>query len=197
MRLILLGPPGAGKGTQAQRIVDAYGIVQLSTGDMLRAAVAAETPVGLQAKEIMARGDLVTDSIVIQIVSDRLDAPDCANGFILDGFPRTVAQAEALEDLLDSKDMALDTTIELAVDEAALLARIEKRAAETEGGARADDNAEALKKRLAVYHEQTAPLIAFYKQQGLLETVDGMQAIDDVTKAIRNILESVKTSVKA
>ena len=197
MRLILLGPPGAGKGTQAQRIVDDYSIVQLSTGDMLRAAVAAETPVGLQAKEIMARGDLVTDSVVIQIVSDRIDEPDCANGFILDGFPRTVAQAEALEKLLDEKDMALDTTVELAVDETALLARIEKRASETEGGARADDNAEALKKRLDVYREQTAPLIAFYKQKGLLKTVDGMQSIDEVTGAIKNILESVKPAVKA
>ena len=197
MRLILLGPPGAGKGTQAQRIVDDYSIVQLSTGDMLRAAVAAETPIGLQAKEIMARGDLVTDSVVIQIVSDRIDEPDCANGFILDGFPRTVAQAEALETLLDEKDMALDTTVELAVDETALLARIEKRASETEGGARADDNAEALKKRLDVYREQTAPLIAFYKQKGLLKTVDGMQSIDEVTGAIKNILESVKPTAKA
>jgi len=192
MRLILLGPPGAGKGTQAQRIVDAFDIVQLSTGDMLRAAVAAETPVGLQAKEIMARGDLVTDSVVIQIVSDRIDEPDCANGFILDGFPRTVAQADALEDLLERKGMQLNTTVELAVDESALLARIEKRAAETAGGARADDNAEALKKRLAVYREQTAPLIEFYRGKGMLKSVDGMQSIDDVTAAIMEVLQSVK-----
>lgn len=192
MRLILLGPPGAGKGTQAQRIVDAFDIVQLSTGDMLRAAVAAETPVGLQAKEIMARGDLVTDSVVIRIVSDRIDEPDCANGFILDGFPRTVAQADALEDLLERKSMQLNTTVELAVDESALLARIEKRASETAGGARADDNAEALKKRLAVYREQTAPLIDFYRGKGMLKSVDGMQSIDDVTAAIMAVLHSVK-----
>lgn len=192
MRLILLGPPGAGKGTQAQRIVEAFDIVQLSTGDMLRAAVAAESPVGLQAKEIMARGDLVTDSVVIQIVSERVDEPDCANGFILDGFPRTVAQADALETLLESKGMQLNTTVELAVDESVLLARIEKRASETAGGARADDNAEALKKRLAVYREQTAPLIDFYKGKKLLRSVDGMQSVDDVTAAIMAVLESVK-----
>lgn len=192
MRLILLGPPGAGKGTQAQRIVDAFDIVQLSTGDMLRAAVAAETPVGLQAKEIMARGDLVTDSVVIQIVSERIDEPDCANGFILDGFPRTVAQADALEGLLESKGMQLNTTVELAVDESVLLARIEKRASETTGGARADDNADALKKRLAVYREQTAPLIEFYRGKGLLKSIDGMQSIDEVTAAIMEVLHSVK-----
>jgi len=192
MRLILLGPPGAGKGTQAQRIVEAFDIAQLSTGDMLRAAVAAETPVGLQAKEIMARGELVTDSVVIQIVSDRIDEPDCANGFILDGFPRTVRQAEALETLLESKGMQLNTTVELSVDEAVLLSRIEKRAAESAGGARADDNAEALKKRLDVYREQTAPLIEFYKGKGLLRSVDGMQPIDAVTASIMAVLETVK-----
>ncbi|MEM8813596.1 MAG: adenylate kinase [Pseudomonadota bacterium] len=197
MRLILLGPPGAGKGTQATRIVEKFDIVQLSTGDMLRAAVAAETPVGLEAKEIMARGDLVPDSVVVQIVSDRFDQPDCANGFILDGFPRTVAQAEALGTLLHSKGMMLDVVIELAVDDEALLARIEKRAAETAGGARADDNAEALKKRLAVYHEQTAPLIAYYREQGLLKTLDGMQDIDDVTAAINGVLEPEKSSASA
>lgn len=192
MRLILLGPPGAGKGTQAQRIVEAFDIVQLSTGDMLRAAVAAETPVGLQAKEIMARGELVTDSVVIGIVSDRIDEPDCANGFILDGFPRTVAQAGALETLLESKGLNLNTTVELAVDETALLARIEKRASETVGGARADDNADALKKRLDVYREQTAPLIDFYEGKGLLKSVDGMQPIDSVTESIMTVLQSVK-----
>jgi len=192
MRLILLGPPGAGKGTQAQRIVDTYGIVQLSTGDMLRAAVAAQTPVGLQVKEIMAKGELVTDSVVIEIVSDRIDEPDCANGFILDGFPRTVAQAEALEELLAGKGLKLNTTIELAVDETALLARIEQRALETVGGARADDNADALTKRLDVYQRQTAPLIAYYKDKGLLKSVDGMQSIDAVTKSILAVLESVK-----
>ncbi len=197
MRMMLLGPPGAGKGTQAQRIVDAYDIVQLSTGDMLRAAVAAETPVGLQAKEIMARGDLVPDSVVIQIVSDRLDEPDCANGFILDGFPRTVAQAEALDALLEEKGLRLDTTIELAVDDTALLQRIEKRASETVGGARADDNADALKKRLDVYHAQTKPLIDFYRGKGLLMSVDGMQSIDDVTTSIMAALDRVKSSATA
>ncbi|MEM1046206.1 MAG: adenylate kinase [Pseudomonadota bacterium] len=197
MRMMLLGPPGAGKGTQAQRIVDAHGIVQLSTGDMLRAAVAAATPVGLQAKEIMARGDLVPDSVVIQIVSDRFDQPDCANGFILDGFPRTVAQAEALDALLDEKGLRLDTVIELSVDDAALLQRIEKRASETVGGARADDNADALKKRLDVYHAQTKPLIDFYRGKGLLMSVDGMQAIDDVTTSIMAALDRVKSSATA
>ncbi|MEO1067443.1 MAG: adenylate kinase [Pseudomonadota bacterium] len=189
MRLILLGPPGAGKGTQAQRIVEERGVVQLSTGDMLRAAVAAGTPIGLQAKEIMERGDLVSDDIISGIISDRLDQDDCAAGFILDGFPRTVAQAEALENLLAEKDMALDAVVELTVDEAALLARIEQRAAET-GGARADDNAETLKKRLAVYREQTAPVSDFYAKTGALKTVDGMASIDEVATAINEILDA-------
>ncbi len=190
MRLILLGPPGAGKGTQAVRIQERYGAVQLSTGDMLRAAVAAETPVGLKAKDIMARGELVPDDVVVGIISDRLDQPDCAKGFILDGFPRTTAQAGALDRLLREKAMELDAVVELAVDEGILIDRIEKRARETVGGPRADDNAEALKKRLVVYREQTAPLIAYYQDKGLLRRVDGMADIDAVTQEIAEVLEA-------
>lgn len=191
MRLILLGPPGAGKGTQAQRIQDRFGACQLSTGDMLRAAVAAGTPVGLIAKDIMERGELVPDEVVVNIISERIDAPDCARGFILDGFPRTVAQAEALDALLADKDMALDAVVELAVDESILVERIEKRARETEGGPRADDNVEALRKRLEVYREQTAPLIDYYEGTGLLKRVDGMADIDTVSAEIVGMLEAV------
>ena len=188
MRLILLGPPGAGKGTQAERLVKDYQIAQLSTGDMLRAAVAAQTPVGIKAKEIMERGELVSDEIVCAIISDRVDEPDCANGFILDGFPRTIAQAEALNGILAGKGLKLDAVVEIRVDEGILLSRIEKRAAETVGGPRADDNAEALKKRLDVYKAQTAPLIEFYTESGELKTVDGMQDIDSVAAAIKEAL---------
>lgn len=190
MRLIFLGPPGAGKGTQAARIEERYGIRQLSTGDMLRAAVAAGTPVGQKAKDIMARGDLVPDDVVVQIISDRLDEPDCAKGFILDGFPRTVAQAEALDGLLKSKGIRLDAVVELEVDGSILIERIEKRACETAGGPRADDNAEALKKRLDVYHAQTAPLVAYYRDKGLLRSVDGMASMDEVTDQIVSVLEA-------
>lgn len=190
MRLIFLGPPGAGKGTQAARIEERYGIRQLSTGDMLRAAVAAGTPVGQKAKDIMARGDLVPDDVVVQIISDRLDEPDCAKGFILDGFPRTVAQAEALDVLLKSKGIRLDAVVELEVDGSILIERIEKRARETAGGPRADDNAEALKKRLDVYHAQTAPLVAYYREKGLLRSVDGMASMDEVTDQIVSVLEA-------
>lgn len=189
MRLILLGPPGAGKGTQAQFLVDDHGIVQLSTGNMLRAAVAAQTPIGLEAKEIMDRGDLVPDAVVVEIVANRIDEPDCANGFILDGFPRTVAQAEALGDMLASKNMKLDAVVELSVDEGILLARIEKRAAESADGPRADDNAEALSKRLTVYRQQTAPLIDYYGGKGMLKTVDGMDTMDGVRAAIEKVLK--------
>jgi adenylate kinase len=191
MRLILLGPPGAGKGTQASNLVEKFGIVQLSTGDMLRAATAAGTPVGLHAKEIMARGELVPDDIVVEIVADRISQPDAHNGFILDGFPRTVPQAEALDHMLHQKKLDLDAVIELKVDEGILLKRIQKRAAEmaARGEAlRADDNAEALHKRLEAYRRQTAPLIAFYADKGILRTVDGMAGIEDVAKAIEQVL---------
>ena len=191
MRLILLGPPGAGKGTQAARLTEKFKIPQLSTGDMLRAAVKAGTPVGLQAKAVMDAGGLVSDEIVCGIISDRIEEADAANGFILDGFPRTVAQARALDELLAKKSMDLDAIVELKVDENALLARIEKRAAETlaAGGAvRADDNPEAFKVRLVSYREQTAPVSAYYASKGVLKTVDGMAPIDEVTKALDAIL---------
>lgn len=187
MKLILLGPPGAGKGTQAQRLVEKHGLVQLSTGDMLRAAVKAGTPVGLKAKDVMARGELVSDEIVVGIIEDRIAEPDCAKGFILDGFPRTVAQAEALDAMLAKTGMELDAVIELKVDEGILVGRIEKRVADmTARGepVRADDNAEALKKRLDAYRAQTAPVSDYYASRGALKIVDGMAPIDDVTQAI-------------
>lgn len=188
MRLILLGPPGAGKGTQAQKLVERHGIVQLSTGDMLRAAVKAETPIGLEAKAIMDRGELVPDSVVVEIVSERLDEPDCARGFILDGFPRTVPQAEALEKLLETKSLQLDAVVELVVDEDALLDRVKKRVAESGENVRSDDNAEALKKRLDVYRAQTAPLAEFYRQKGLLKQINGMAPIEEVATEIDGVL---------
>lgn len=191
MRLILLGPPGAGKGTQAQRLVEKHGIVQLSTGDMLRAAVAAGTPVGQRAKDIMARGELVPDDVVVAIIEDRIEQPDAKNGFILDGFPRTVGQAEALEKLLAKKGLKLDGVIELMVDDSILLERIEKRIAEMQArgeAVRADDNAESLGKRLTAYHVQTAPLSHYYRQKGLHKATDGMAPIDAVTEAIGELL---------
>jgi len=191
MRLILLGPPGAGKGTQAQRLVAKHGIVQLSTGDMLRAAVAAGTPVGQRAKDIMARGELVPDEVVVDIIEDRIEQPDARKGFILDGFPRTVAQAEALERLLESKGLKLDAVIELKVDDGALLKRIETRVAQMQArgeAVRPDDNPEALKKRLDAYHAQTAPLSTHYRGKGLLKIADGMASIDEVTQAIAALL---------
>jgi adenylate kinase len=194
MRLILLGPPGAGKGTQAQRLVEKYGIVQLSTGDMLRAAVAAQTPVGLQAKDIMASGALVPDEIVIGIISDRLDQPDMKNGFILDGFPRTVPQAAALDELLKAKRIKLDAVIELRVNESALLDRVETRVAEMRARGeevRADDTPEVLSKRLASYRSQTEPLIHYYSERRKLATVDGMMAIEHVTGEINRILSAL------
>jgi adenylate kinase len=191
MRLILLGPPGAGKGTQAQRLVERHGIVQLSTGDMLRAAVNAGTPVGLKAKDIIARGELVPDDIVVAIVADRIDEPDAAKGFILDGFPRTVPQAEALDRMLADKGLKLDAVIELKVDLAILLGRVEKRIAEmTAFGqpVRADDNPQALTTRLDAYRAQTAPLVDYYGKKGVLKTVDGMASIPEVGQAIDRIL---------
>ena len=213
MRLILLGPPGAGKGTQAQRLMDAYNIVQLSTGDMLRAAVAAGTEVGLRGRAVMEAGDLVSDDIVVGIISDRVDEPDCKNGFILDGFPRTLAQAEALELMLTEKKLRLDAVIEMQVDDGLLIDRVTGRytcancgagyhdknlkpkvdgvcdnCGRTEFSRRADDNAETVASRLQAYHEQTAPLLPFYRAKGNLQTVDGMADIDDVTKAMRTLL---------
>lgn len=193
MRLILLGPPGAGKGTQAARLVQKYGIPQLSTGDMLRAAVKAGSPVGVKAKAVMDAGGLVSDEIVIGIIKDRIREADASRGFILDGFPRTVAQARALEKLLAAENMRLDAVVELKVDEQALLARIENRARETVaagGSVRADDNPESFKIRLDAYREQTAPVSAFYASIGELKTVDGMAPIDAVTKAIDGALAS-------
>ena len=187
MRIILLGPPGAGKGTQAQFICEQFRIPQISTGDMLRAAVAAGSPLGEQAKAIMDRGDLVSDDIILGMIAERMDSPDCANGVILDGFPRTVAQADGLAAMMQDRGLSLDHVIEIEVDEAALFARIETRAAET-GGTRSDDNAETLKKRLAVYHENTAPLLPYYADKGLLRTVDGMSGIDEVGRQIDGIL---------
>ncbi|MBR0788757.1 adenylate kinase [Bradyrhizobium manausense] len=191
MRIILLGPPGSGKGTQAQLLVQRYGIVQLSTGEMLRAAVAAGTPVGLKAKEIMSSGGLVPDEVVVGIISDRIDQPDAKNGFILDGFPRTVPQAEALDDLLRHKHLKLDAVIELRVNESALLSRVETRVAQMrERGeeVRVDDTPEVLTKRLASYRSLTEPLIHYYSERRKLSTIDGMMAIDEVTRAIHRQL---------
>ena len=188
MNVILFGPPGAGKGTQAQMLVSEFGLVQLSTGDMLRAAIAAKSELGLKAKSIMDAGQLVSDDIMIGMISERMDAPDCANGVILDGFPRTVAQAEALDQMFADKNIALDSVIEIAVDEAALFARIENRAAET-GGSRSDDNAEVLAERLKVYHANTAPILPYYNDKNKLVTIDGMQSIDKVSEDIRSVMQ--------
>jgi adenylate kinase len=194
MRLILLGPPGAGKGTQAQRLIHRHGIVQLSTGEMLRAAVAAQTPVGLKAKDIMAAGGLVPDDIVIGIISDRLDQPDAVKGFILDGFPRTVPQAAALDELLKKKHIKLDAVIELRVNESALLQRVETRVAEMRARGeevRIDDTPEVLTKRLASYRSMTEPLIHYYSERRKLLTVDGMMTIEHVTREINRILSAI------
>ena len=196
MRLILLGPPGAGKGTQAQRLVAKYGIVQLSTGDMLRAAVKAGTPVGRQAQDIMARGGLVPDDVVVEIVAQRIAQPDARKGFILDGFPRTVPQAAALDRMLAERNLALDGVIELRVDEDALVKRIERRIEEMKArgeALREDDNPEVLHRRLKAYREQTSPLIDYYRDKGALITVNGMAPIPEVAAAIDRALPAEPT----
>ncbi len=185
--IILFGPPGAGKGTQAVRLEEGHGMIQLSTGDMLRAAVAAGTELGKRAKAVMDAGKLVDDETMLGIISERIDQPDCQQGFILDGFPRTVAQAEGLDRMLGEKGIGIDHVIEITVDEGELYKRIENRAAET-GGARADDNAETLRKRLQVYHDQTAPVLPYYREKGMLRQVDGMSDIEEVAQQIEGIL---------
>ena len=187
MIIALFGAPGAGKGTQAERLVAERGLVQLSSGAMLRAAIAEGTELGLRAKDIIDRGDLVSDDIIVDMVAARIDDNDCAKGVILDGFPRTVTQALALDEMLSGKGLSLDHFIEIEVDEAALFARIENRAAKT-GGARADDNAATLRRRLAVYHERTAPLLPYYAEKGVLRSVDGMNSVDKVAAQIDAIL---------
>lgn len=191
MRLILLGPPGAGKGTQATRLVEKHGIVQLSTGDMLRAAVANGTPIGLKAKAVMESGGLVSDEIVIGIIKDRIAEADAAKGFILDGFPRTVAQAEALEKLLAGQSLKLDAVIELEVDQNALVGRIVKRAEEAKAAGqpvRKDDDPEVFKTRLAAYNRDTAAVTPFYEGRGQLSRIDGMKPIAEVAAAIDKVL---------
>ena len=191
MRLILLGPPGAGKGTQAQRLVEKHGIPQLSTGDMLRAAVAAGTEVGKRAKAVMDAGELVSDAIVNAIVAERIAQPDCAKGFILDGYPRTLAQADELEAMLAGAGKPLDVVIELVVDDRALVGRIVKRAEDAKAAGQAvrkDDNPEVFDERLREYYKKTAPLIGYYHAKGLLTGVDGMASIDDVTAQIGQLV---------
>ncbi|RFC66685.1 MULTISPECIES: adenylate kinase [Mesorhizobium] len=196
MRLILLGPPGAGKGTQAQRLVEKYGIPQLSTGDMLRAAVKAGTEVGKRAKAVMDAGELVSDEIVNAIVAERIEQPDCARGFILDGYPRTLQQADAVEGMLGERSLRLDAVIELVVDDRALVGRIVKRAQEAEAAGqpvRKDDNPGVFEERLREYYKKTAPLIGYYYAKRMLRGVDGMAPIDDVTAQIETVLSESRS----
>ncbi|MGA7675336.1 MAG: adenylate kinase [Rhizomicrobium sp.] len=189
MNLVLFGPPGSGKGTQAKTLQESRALPQLSTGDMLRAAIAAGTELGKKCKAIMDSGDLVPDEIVIGIIAERYDQPDCAKGAVFDGFPRTIPQAEALDAMLKARGRRIDLVIELKVDDAVLIGRVEQRIKESGGVARADDTPETLKNRLAVYYKNTAPLIEFYKKQGKLVTVDGMAPIGEVTKAIAAVVD--------
>ena len=193
MNLILFGPPGAGKGTQAKILQQDWGLPQLSTGDMLRAAIAAGTELGKKSKLIMDRGDLVPDDVVVGIIAERLDRPDCAKGAVFDGFPRTIPQAEALDKMLLSRDSKIDAVIELKVNDEAMVGRMENRVRENPGTARPDDNPETLKNRLGVYRKNTAPLLDFYRRQGKLKIVDGMAPIPQVAAAIRLILTGLET----
>ncbi len=190
MMLILFGPPGAGKGTQAARLVARHGLAHISTGDMLRAAVAAGSELGRQVKTIMDRGELVPDELILALVRERLQQPDCARGVILDGFPRTLAQAEALDRLLAELGRRIDAVIALEVPDEVLIARIENRIRET-GGARSDDNVDTLKRRLEVYHQQTRPLLDYYRGKGLLYEVDGTRTIEEVARAIEDVLARI------
>ena len=190
MNIVLFGAPGAGKGAQAERIASLYGMIHLSTGEMLRSAISSGSGLGVRAKEVIDRGELISDDIIVKIVDARMDEDDCANGVILDGFPRTVAQAEALDEMLAGKGLTLDHVIEIEVDEVALFARIENRASERRrtGTARSDDSAEILRKRLEVYHQNSAPLLPYYRAKGLLRSVDGMVSIESVATQIDNLL---------
>ena len=190
MNIVLFGAPGAGKGAQAERIASLYGMVHLSTGEMLRSAISSGSNVGARAREIIDRGELISDDIIVKIVDARMDESDCVKGVILDGFPRTVAQAEALDEMLAAKGRSLDHVIEIEVDESALFARIANRASERRrvGTARSDDNAKTLRRRLAVYHENSAPLLPYYRAKCLLRSVDGMASIEEVATQIDNLL---------
>src|SRR4051812_43534845 len=197
MNLILFGPPGAGKGTQAKILEAEWGLPQLSTGDMLRAAIAAGTELGLRCKAIMDRGDLVPDEVVVGIIAERLDKPDCAEGAVFDGFPRTVSQAQSLDKMLAGRGSRIDAVIELKVDDEAMVGRMENRVKENPGSARPDDNPETLRNRLKVYHRNTAPLLEFYRGQEKLTTVDGMAPIPQVATAIRGALAGRQSSATA
>lgn len=191
MNLILFGPPGAGKGTQAKILQDEWGLLQLSTGDMIRAAIASDTELGRKVKPIYDAGNLVPDDIVVGIIAERLGRPDCAKGAVFDGFPRTVAQAKALDTMLATRGSSIAGVIELKVDEEILVGRVAQRNLET-GGTRADDTPETLRNRLAVYRKNTAPLLDFYRRQGKLKTVDGMAPIPQVSAAIREVLQAIQ-----